>query len=136
MGPPASHRITRVLWYSGVAYGISSFRLRGFHPLCRDFPDTSTTKTYQYLQSTTPRLLLVWALSRSLAATWKIDVSFSSSSYLDVSVRWVTLYIDMDSLCDICLLKQMSSLIRKSTDRRLFAPPRSLSQLVTSFFGS
>ena len=26
--------------------------------------------------------------------------------------------------------------IRKSTDRRLFAPPRSLSQLITSFFAS
>ena len=30
--------------------------------------------------------LLVWPLSRSLAATRKIDVSFSSSGYLDVSV--------------------------------------------------
>ena len=29
---------------------------------------------------------LVWALSLSLAATQKIDVSFSSSRYLDVSV--------------------------------------------------
>ena len=31
----------------------------------------------------------VWALSRSLAATTKIDVSFSSSGYLDVSVHRV-----------------------------------------------
>ena len=31
----------------------------------------------------------VWALSRSLAATWEIDVSFSSSPYLDVSVQAV-----------------------------------------------
>ena len=30
--------------------------------------------------------LPVWPLSRSLAATWKIDLSFSSSGYLDVSV--------------------------------------------------
>ena len=35
--------------------------------------------------------LLVWPLSRSLAATRKIDVSFSSSGYLDVSVPRVTL---------------------------------------------
>ena len=34
--------------------------------------------------------LLVWPLSRSLAATRKIDVSFSSSGYLDVSVPRVT----------------------------------------------
>ena len=32
---------------------------------------------------------LVWALSLSLAATHKIDVSFSSSGYLDVSVHRV-----------------------------------------------
>ena len=36
--------------------------------------------------------LLVWPLSRSLAATRKIDVSFSSSGYLDVSVPRVPLY--------------------------------------------
>ena len=34
--------------------------------------------------------LSVWPLSRSLAATKKIDVSFSSSGYLDVSVPRVT----------------------------------------------
>ena len=33
----------------------------------------------------------VWALSRSLAATKEIDVSFSSSGYLDVSVHRVPL---------------------------------------------
>ena len=35
---------------------------------------------------------LVWALSLSLAATHKIDVSFSSSGYLDVSVHRVPLH--------------------------------------------
>ena len=34
----------------------------------------------------------VWALSLSLAATNKIDVSFSSSGYLDVSVHRVPLH--------------------------------------------
>ena len=43
------------------------------------------------MQSATPVVLLqpVWPLSLSLAATQKIDVSFSSSSYLDVSVQRV-----------------------------------------------
>ena len=36
--------------------------------------------------------LSVWPLSRSLAATREIDVSFSSSGYLDVSVPRVPLY--------------------------------------------
>ena len=34
--------------------------------------------------------ILVWALPISLAATFGIDVSFSSSAYLDVSVQRVT----------------------------------------------
>ena len=43
---------------------------------------------------------LVWALSFSLAATKKIDFSFSSSRYLDVSVPWVYLHIAIYSLYD------------------------------------
>ena len=38
-----------------------------------------------------PRLMPVWALPTSLAATTGIDFSFSSSRYLDVSVPWVCL---------------------------------------------
>ena len=43
------------------------------------------------MQSATPVILLypVWPISLSLAATKEIDVSFSSSSYLDVSVQRV-----------------------------------------------
>ena len=44
--------------------------------------------------------LLVWPLSRSLAATWEIDVSFSSSGYLDVSVPRVSLSQAMYSPVD------------------------------------
>ena len=43
---------------------------------------------------------LVWALSFSLAATKKIDFSFSSSRYLDVSVPWVYLHKAIYSLYD------------------------------------
>ena len=55
--------------------------------------------TFQYvrlgvlslLHGPQPRILKnsVWALSRSLAATWEIDLSFSSYGYLDVSVHHV-----------------------------------------------
>ena len=44
--------------------------------------------------------LSVWPLSRSLAATWEIDVSFSSSGYLDVSVPRVSLSQAMYSPVD------------------------------------
>ena len=40
---------------------------------------------------------LVWAPSISLAATLEIDVSFFSSSYLDVSVQRVGLLADVRS---------------------------------------
>ena len=44
----------------------------------------------------------------------------------------ITIY----SLYDNTLLFVLSSLIRISTDLKIFAPPRSFSQLVTSFFGA
>ena len=42
----------------------------------------------------------------------------------------------MYSLNDNAALPALSSLIRISADHRIFAPPRSFSQLVTSFFGA
>ena len=52
-------------------------------------------RPFYYLSTTISQSLprsartLVWALPRSLAATYGIDVSFSSSPYLDVSVQEV-----------------------------------------------
>ena len=44
--------------------------------------------------------------------------------------------IPMDSVCDNTTLLVLSSLIRRSADLKMFAPPRSFSQLTTSFFGA
>ena len=44
--------------------------------------------------------------------------------------------LPMDSVTDYTILLVQSSLIRISADHRIFAPPRSFSQLVTSFFGA
>ena len=44
-----------------------------------------------------------WAVFFSLAATWKIEFSFFSSCYLDVSVRRVLLHKAMYSLYDDCV---------------------------------
>ena len=69
------------------------FRIRGLHPLWLAFP-----KPFSYLparfRSPLPRdaRIPVWAPSLSLAATQEIDVSFSSSGYLDVSVPRVPLH--------------------------------------------
>ena len=47
-----------------------------------------------------------------------------------------SLHLPIYSVNDNTMLLVLSSLIRISTDRRIFAPPRSFSQLVTSFFGA
>ena len=85
------------------------------------------------------RRIPVWAPSISLAATLEITVVFFSSGYLDVSVRRVPLR----SLFSFRLFSSgyMESFhvgfpIQISAVLWIFAPPRSFSQLVTSFFGS
>ena len=77
----------------------------------------------------------VWALSRSLAATEKLDVSFSSSGSVDVSghrVPLITLWIHVM----LIQLPVPGFPIRKSMDQSLLTAPHGLSQLTTSFFGS
>ena len=98
------------------------------------FQKSSITNLQSTLLSYNPGLAVtkpVWAVPRSLATTWGITIVFSSSGYLDVSVPRV---------CSPLPGFQAFSLegcpIRKSPDRRLFAPPRSLSQLTTSFIAS
>ena len=74
--------------------------------------------------------ILVWAVPRSLATTSGITFVFFSSRYLDVSVPWVSLYKRYHAF------SMVGFPIRKSTGQRLFAPHRSLSQLITSFIAS
>ena len=86
----------------------------------------------------TPRIFLlsVWPLPRSLATTYGISVDVSSSPYLDVSVQAVPSVYLFDSVYGTWTWLHVGFPIRKSPDRSLFAAPRSLSQLVTSFVGS
>ena len=91
MGPPASHGVTRVPWYSGYCH-VSELVAYGTITLFGAAFQLSSAKSFEsIMQSATPKVLLplVWPLSLSLAATKKIDVSFSSSAYLDVSVQRV-----------------------------------------------
>ena len=66
------------------------FRVRGYHPLWRQFPQASATFRFRRVDGpTTPgaaSTALVWASARSLATTCAIIVIFFSSGYLDVSV--------------------------------------------------
>ena len=90
MVPPSSVWISRVRTYSGYRSLRSRFDYRAItffgwasHPIL--------LRLLLLYPVRTPGVLLppVWPLSLSLAATHKIDVSFSSSGYLDVSVHRV-----------------------------------------------
>ena len=100
MGPPASHGVTRVPRYSGYCHVFSDFVYGAVTLSGSPSQVYSTIFEESIMQSATPKVLLplVWPLSLSLAATKKIDVSFSSSAYLDVSVQRVYLRTAMDSL--------------------------------------
>ena len=95
---------------------------------------------------------MVWALPRSLAATYGIDVSFSSSGYLDVSVHrvplhtlWIGVWIHEVFSCgfphseicgsmDICSLPQLIAAYH--VFHRLLVPrhpPCALSSITNSF---
>ena len=63
----------------------------GLSPSLAGFPKTIPLTVMNHVLRSEPRnaRIPVWALSISLAATLEIDVSFSSSGYLDVSVHRV-----------------------------------------------
>ena len=82
-----SHRISRVPWYSGSCWAATGFAYGVFTLI--DWLSQNHSATFcSPFCSPQPRnaCITVWALPRSLAATYGIDVSFSSSGYLDVSV--------------------------------------------------
>ena len=134
MVPADSTGIPRVPAYSGAGPVSSGFRVPGFHLLRPAIPDGSAILPTSFDRSYNPGTRVatppVWAHPRSLAATGGIVFTFFSCRYLDVSVPCVRLHCWMTgSLPPGCP-------IRKSAGHRVFAPRRSLSQLVTSFFAS
>ena len=101
------------------------FRVRGFHPLWLAFPKPFCYPPAHLCSPNPGSKLPVCPLSLSLAATKEIDVSFSSSGYLDVSVprvpsAWLWIHHAVVEVCstgfphseicgsmDICSLPQL-----------------------------
>ena len=134
---PVSHGVSRVPRYSGsrrsvfiFGYGALTLYSRPSHAVLLITSDLDVCPQPRRINPP------VWPLPIPLAATLGISFDFSSSAYLDVSVQRV--YLSIPILFSIAYqsIALMGSPIRKSTDYRIFAPPRGLSQLVTSFFGS
>ena len=98
MVPAYSHKVPRVSWYSGSRHVNSSFAYGAF-TLSGRLSQNRSAKLVESIPRSEPQhaRTLVWALPGSLAATSGIDVSFSSSGYLDVSVHrvpsvWLCIY--------------------------------------------
>ena len=92
--------------------------VRGYHLLWLIFPGYSG-----YLQ------IGHWPGPRSLVTTNGVSVDVLSSSYLDISVRWVRFPLGINQI-------GLGFPIRKSADQSLLTAPHSLSQRVTSFIAS
>ena len=92
MVPALSHTVPRVSWSSGSRHVIPAFAYGAF-TLSGWLSQNHSANSHESLLRSEPRnaRIPVWALPISLAATLEIDVSFSSSGYLDVSVRRVPL---------------------------------------------
>ena len=101
MVPVDSDRIPRVPPYSGYRYNIQTLRVRDYHPLRSNFPIDSTSFYILISRSYNPNIaetILVWAIPLSLATTQRIDFSFFSCRYLDVSVPCVDSSYDVTGL--------------------------------------
>ena len=87
MVPPASHKVSRVSWYSGSCRPGPDF-VYGAFTLSGRLSQNRSAKFVESILRSEPQdaRIPVWALSISLAATLEIEVSFFSSGYLDVSV--------------------------------------------------
>ena len=93
MVPAHSIKVSRVSMYSGSHYVNSSFAYGAF-TLSGRLSQNLSARLIEACLWSEPRnaRISVCPLSRSLAATYEIDFSFSSSPYLDVSVQAVPLH--------------------------------------------
>ena len=93
MVPARSDKVSRVSSYSGYRSVSLSFAYGAF-TLSGRLSQSRSAKLPESGLRSEPRnaRIPVWPLPRSLAATCGIDISFSSSGYLDVSVHRVPLH--------------------------------------------
>ena len=137
MVPLSSVWISRVPTYSGYYSLFQNFVYGNFTLSVIPFQVFQLSIQIR-LRSPYPAVIIttVWAPPISLATTFGITICFLFLRVLRCFSSPGSLHIPIYSVYDNAMLLALSSLIRISTDRRIFAPPRSFSQLVTSFFGA
>ena len=133
-----SDRIPRVPPYSGYSLPLNSFTYGDFTLFVCAFQHSSVT-ILRGLRSPSPR---TYCYARF--GLFRFRSPLLSESFVYFLFLWVircfsspgSPYYAMYLRSNTITLLMVSSLIRISTDRGLFASPRSFSQLVTSFFGA
>ena len=115
----------------------SKFRLQEFHLLRSTFPDNSTIHSDTFTQSL-PQIHYELGLGSSDFARhyFRNHCCFLFLRVLRCFSSPGSPHTPIYSVYDNTMLLVLSSLIRISADLKIFAPPRSFSQLVTSFFGA
>ena len=122
MVPAHSIKVSRVSMYSGSRHAGRRF-VYGAFTLSGRLSQNHSAVFHESIPRSEPRIARdsVWPLPVSLAATPRIDVSFSSSGYLDVSVHrvpfhglWIGPWIHEGCSCgfphsDICGSQDMCS---------------------------
>ena len=133
-----SHRIPRVLWYSGYPPSEIVFAYEAVTPYRPAFQLCSTNNFLNYAGPNPFEINFVGLGCFAFAHHYLRNrlFTFFSSGYLDVSVPRVPFAYTIDSCMDTVTLLTVSFLIRTSAGQSLFAAHRSLSQLVTSFIGA
>ena len=137
MVPPASHKVSRVSWYSGYCRSVVSSDTRLLRTMEGSF-HILFSSIDSHLFSPQPRWTEVLRFGlfrfRSPLLTESLLISLPGPTEM--------FQFNPSSLVHLCIQCTMHGClvhacfhIRKSPDQRIFAPPRGLSQLVTSFFG-
>ena len=138
---PASHRVSRVPWYSGFVLRVSSLSPTGLLPSMADLSrslrlDLDFVTSYESPQPRMSEALWFGLFPVRSPLLRESLFAFFSSGYLDVSVPRVA----SSNLCiQVTVPAHYSQLgfpIRKSPDQSLLAAPRGISLLTASFIGS
>ena len=137
MVPISSVRISRVPTYSGLRSRLQNFVYGNFTLFVLLFQVSSTIHPTAISRSL-PRKDYLFGLGWSDFAR-----HYSRNHYCFLFLRVLRCFSSpgsphtpIYSVHDNAMLLALSSLIRISADLKIFAPPRSFSQLVTSFFGA
>ena len=137
MVPPASHKVSRVSWYSGYCRSVVSSDTRLLRTMEGSFHNLFSSID-SHLFSPQPRWteVLRFGLFRFRSPL------LTESRLISLPGPTEMFQFNPSSLVHLCIQCTMHGClvhacfhIRKSPDQRIFAPSRGLSQLVTSFFG-